>query len=44
MGEVVGLDHVAVLSDIKLYVVADRVRETFEYVLECFSIEREFAE
>jgi len=41
MGDIIGLDHVAVLDIIKLYVATDNVKETFEHVLECFNIERE---
>ena len=41
-GEVIDLDHKAVLGDIELYVDANKVKETFESVLECFVIEREF--
>jgi len=41
MGDIIGLDHTAVLGDIKLYVAADEVKRVFESVLECFSIERE---
>jgi len=44
MGEVIGLDHNAVLGDIKLYVEADEIRKTFEGVLECFRIEQEYKE
>jgi len=42
MGEVIGLDHKAVLDDIRLYVPADEVKEIFESIRECFWIEREF--
>ena len=42
MGDVIDLDHRAVLDDIKLYVAADDVKETFENILMCFNIEREF--
>jgi len=41
MGEVIDLDHKAVLGDIELYVAADKVKKTFENVLMCFNIERE---
>lgn len=44
MGEVIGLDHRAVLGDIELYVAADEVKKIFESVLECFCIERECEE
>jgi len=44
MGEVIDLDHKAVLGDIELYVPADEVKETFEFVLHCFGIERELLE
>ena len=43
MGEVIDLDHKAVLGDIELYVTADKVKETFEFVIKCFKIEREFS-
>jgi len=39
-GEVIGLDHGAVLGDIELY--TDNVKEMFESVLYCFQIEQEF--
>ena len=42
MGEIIGLDHVGVLGDIKLYVAADKVKETFEQVLMCYQLEQEF--
>lgn len=42
MGDLIDLDHTAVLGDIGLYFAAGKVKETFEDVLECFSIEREF--
>jgi len=42
MGDVIGLDHTAVLNDIELYVTADKVKETFESVLMCFNTEQEF--
>lgn len=41
MGDIIGLDYVAVLDVIKLYFAADEVKRVFESVLECFSIERE---
>ena len=41
MGDIIGLDYVAVLDVIKLYFVADEIKRGFESVLECFSIERE---
>ena len=41
MGEVISLDHRAVLGDIELYVPADEVKKVFKLVLECFSIEQE---
>ena len=41
MGEIIGLDHNAVLGDIKLYVDANEIKKTFEGVLECFHIEQE---
>jgi len=44
MGDIIDLDHRAVLGDIKLYVDADKVKKTFELVRECFRIERELAE
>lgn len=40
-GDIIGLDHNAVLGDIKLYFAADEVKKVFESVLECFNIERE---
>lgn len=43
MGDVIDLNHQAVLGDIKLDTPADEVKKTFERVLECFNIEREFA-
>lgn len=43
MGESIDLDHKAVLDDIRLYVAGDKVKETFERVLEFFHIEREFS-
>lgn len=42
MGEIIGLDYAAVLSTVKLYFAADRVKEIFESIRECFWIEREF--
>lgn len=46
MGDLIDLDYAAVLSVIRLHTetlsVADEVKETFERVLECFNIEREF--
>jgi len=42
MGEIIDLDHRAVLGDIELYVPADKVKEVFELIRECFQIEREF--
>jgi len=41
MGEIIGLDHKAVLDDIRLYVAADEVKETFERVLICYQLEEE---
>lgn len=41
MGDIIGLDYVAVLDVIKLYFVADEIKRVFESVLECFSIEME---
>jgi len=41
MGEMIGLDHGAVLGDIKLYVVEDEVRKMFEQVLLCYRLEQE---
>lgn len=43
MGELIDLDYAAVLDVIKLYVAADKVKETFECVLLYFGIEREFS-
>ena len=43
MGEVIDLDYAAVLGIIKLYVDADKAKETFENVVRCFNIEKEFA-
>ena len=43
MGDVIDLDHCAVLKDIELYVDANKVKKVFESVLECFQIERELA-
>jgi len=40
MGDIIGLDYGAVLDVIKLY--TDDVKGSFERVLECFRIEREF--
>jgi len=42
MGEIIGLDHNAVLSDIELYAKDDDVKTVFEKVLNCFQIEQEF--
>ena len=42
MGDVIDLDHRAVMYDIELYVDADKVKETFENILMCFSIEQEY--
>ena len=42
MGELIGLDYAAVLSVIELYVAADKVKETFEFVVMCFNTEQEF--
>lgn len=42
MGDVIDLDYAAVLETIKLYVPADEVKKTFEYVVKCFNIVREF--
>ena len=41
MGDIFGLDYVAVLDVIKLYFVADEIKRVFESVLECFDIERD---
>lgn len=41
-GEVIGLDHGAVLGDIELYVVDDEVKQMFEAVLHCYQLEQEF--
>lgn len=41
MGDLIDLDYRAVLDVVKLYVAAEMVKETFEHILECFSIERE---
>ncbi len=43
MGDVIDLDHGAVLGVIRLYVPEDEVKKIFNGVLECFEIEREFA-
>ena len=42
MCELIGLDYAVVLSVIKLYVAADKIKETFEYVVLCFNTEQEF--
>lgn len=42
IGDLIDLDYAAVLNTIKLYVDADGIKKTFERVLECFDIEREF--
>jgi len=43
MSEIIGLDHAAVLSTIKLYVDVGKVKEMFESVLNCYQIEQEFS-
>jgi len=43
MGEVIDLDYAVVLEIIKLYAAAEEVKKTFEFVVKCFNIEREFA-
>ena len=43
MGEIIDLDHNAVLGDIKLYATNGNVKKLFESVLMCFQIEQEFA-
>jgi len=43
MGDLIDLDHKAVLDDIKLYVPIDNIKEVFEGVLQCFNIERELS-
>ena len=43
MGDLIDLDYGAVLDTIKLYVDADEVKKTFEFVVKCFNIEQEFA-
>ncbi len=43
MGEVIGLDYGAVMGVLKLY-ADDRVKESFEFVLLCFEIERELTQ
>lgn len=42
MGEVIGLDHKAVLGDIRLYTQQCDVKKVFELILKCFRIEQEF--
>lgn len=42
MGEIIDLDHTAVLRDIELYVGPDEVKKIFEFVVKCFNIEKEF--
>jgi len=42
MGEIISLDHKAVLDDIKLYAKDKDVKTIFENVLNCFQIEQEF--
>jgi hypothetical protein len=44
MGDVIGLDHRAVLDVIRLYVEPENVKAMFERVLECFHIERELSQ
>jgi hypothetical protein len=44
MGDLVDLDHGAVLEDIGLFVPSGQVKEFFAGVVECFNIERELAE
>lgn len=41
MGDVIDLDYGAVLDTIKLYVAADEVKEAFDFVVKCFSLEKE---
>ena len=43
MGEVIGLDHGAVLGDIKLYHTDGDVKRIFEGVLMCYNLEQEFS-
>lgn len=42
MGNIIALDHKAVLGDIRLYFAADKVKRIFEGILECFRIEQEY--
>jgi len=42
MGEIISLDHNAVLNVIKLYAKDDNIKTIFENVLNCFQIEQEF--
>ncbi len=42
MGEILGLDHGAVLNVIKLYVNGD-TKKMFEDVLVCYQVERDFS-
>jgi hypothetical protein len=44
MGDLIGLDYGAVLSTISLYVETGKVKETFDFVLMCFNLEKEFSE
>lgn len=41
MGDIIDLDYNAVLDVIALYFPVERVKEVFEYVLQCFRIEQE---
>lgn len=43
MGEIIGLDHNAVLGDIKLYATDGDVKKLFEGVLTCHNLEQEFS-
>lgn len=42
MGDTIDLDYAAVLGVIKLYVADEKVKATFERVVNCYQIEREF--